>query len=115
MDQIIAYCGINCTECEAYQATQAGDDAAKERIAEQWRQNFQSSGIDARYVSCDGCTVLTGRTCGYCKDCAVRSCAMEHKVVNCAHCPEYTCATLEGFLAHAPQLREALDAIRQSL
>ncbi len=37
MDTIIAYCGLVCSDCPAYIATQAGDDDALERVAAQWR------------------------------------------------------------------------------
>ncbi len=115
MAQIIAYCGINCQECDAYQATQSGDEAAKERVAAGWRQTFQEPKIDANYISCDGCTSQTGRICGYCGACAVRSCAIEHKVENCAHCSDYACELLDSYFERAPELRETLDAIRQAL
>jgi hypothetical protein len=33
MEPIIAVCGLDCSVCAAYQATQAKDETAKERIA----------------------------------------------------------------------------------
>jgi len=32
MDRIIAYCGLVCSDCPAYTATQADDRAALERL-----------------------------------------------------------------------------------
>ena len=37
MDKIIAYCGLVCSDCSAYVATQANDQEALERVAAQWR------------------------------------------------------------------------------
>jgi hypothetical protein len=34
-DRIIAYCGLVCTDCPAYIATQADDRVALERVAAQ--------------------------------------------------------------------------------
>ncbi len=33
MERILAYCGLVCSECPAYLATQAGDTAALEEVA----------------------------------------------------------------------------------
>jgi hypothetical protein len=40
---------------------------------------------------------------------------MGRGVINCAHCPEYACATLEGFLGFVPEARARLDGIRAAL
>ena len=34
MDKIIAYCGLICTECPAFLATQADDDSQRVQVAE---------------------------------------------------------------------------------
>jgi hypothetical protein len=36
IDPLIAICGVSCTECPAYIATQANDQAALERLAGEW-------------------------------------------------------------------------------
>jgi hypothetical protein len=40
---------------------------------------------------------------------------MERDVVNCAHCVNYVCEELEGFLTQVPEARETLDQIRGRL
>lgn len=40
MNQMIAYCGLVCTDCAAYKATQANDQAALEKVAAEWREQF---------------------------------------------------------------------------
>ena len=32
MDKMIAYCGIVCTECPAFEATQKNDDAKRKKV-----------------------------------------------------------------------------------
>ena len=116
MDTIIAYCGLDCSGCPAYRATQANDRAALERTAAQWREQFNTSQITADSILCDGCLAHDGgRLSGYCTICEIRACALERGVANCAHCADYACAKLEGFWAHAPEARQALDAIHQKL
>ncbi len=117
MATLRAVCGLDCSQCEAYQATQTNDVAAKERIAAQWRATFNSPDITADSVTCDGC-LTDGRHGGYCGQCPVRACGSARGVPTCAHCSEFdNCATLAGFLAQGPtdELRKTLVALRASL
>ena len=61
---------------------------------------------------CDGCLGEGGRKCPYCDECAVRACALERGMANCAHCEQYACDTLLKFFEMAPEARESLDQIR---
>jgi len=38
--RIVAYCGIVCSDCEAYRATQSGDREALKRVAAKWRVEY---------------------------------------------------------------------------
>jgi hypothetical protein len=116
MDRIVAYCGLVCSDCAAYTATQANDPAALERVAAQWREEFNSPEITAASILCDGCPGTNGgRRIGYCATCEIRACALERSIANCAHCADYACAKLEGFLAHAADARTVLDEIHVTL
>jgi hypothetical protein len=120
MDKIIAYCGLVCTDCPAYIATQADDRDALERVAAQWREEFNAPEITADSIICDGCLGNDGgRLSGYCSVCEIRACGVARGVVNCAHCAEYArqggCEKLEGFFAHAPDARTVLDEVRRGL
>ena len=113
-DRIIAYCGLICSDCDAYIATQANDQAALERVAAKWRQEYNAPGTTVASVLCDGC--LSGpRKCGHCAECDVRACGVARGVVNCAYCPEYACDKLQRYFGFAPQMRTMLDEIRLSL
>lgn len=115
MDEIIAYCGLVCTECPAYIATQAGDMEALEQVAAQWREEFDSPEITAASITCDGCLTGEGRKCGHCFECEIRACGVERGVVNCAYCLDYACDKLESFFGFAPEARATLEEIRLSL
>jgi predicted small metal-binding protein len=115
MGRTIAPCGLVCSDCDAYVATQANDLEALERLAQHAREAFGMEDATAETTMCDGCLADDGRQIRYCATCEIRACAMERSVVNCAHCTEYACEKLEGFFAHATEACSVLDEIRQSL
>lgn len=95
MDPMIAFCGLDCHQCEAFIATQADDQAALARVAAQWREQFNAPDITPSFVVCDGCQSTTGRRTGYCGMCPIRSCATARGVANCSYCAGLdACATL---------------------
>ena len=116
MGQLIAMCGLNCSQCEGYLATQANDEAAKERVAIKWQQLYNAPGITAASVTCDGCMSAGGRLGGHCAECEIRACGLAHQIPNCAHCSKFgTCPQLAGFLNFVPEARNVLQAIRSTL
>jgi len=115
MDTVIAYCGLTCTECPGYIATQADGRAELERVAAMWREEFDAPDITVESVICDGCLTNQGRKCSHCFDCEVRACAMERGVINCAHCADYGCERIEGFFGFVPEARATLDRVRAGL
>ncbi len=115
MERKIAFCGLDCAACEAYQATQANDEAAKKAVLEKWRVTFDAPDMPLAAITCDGCT-STGRLGGYCADCPIRACAVEKGMKNCAYCDDYDiCEKLNGFLVNVAVARENLEAIRSSM
>jgi len=115
MEKMIAFCGLNCAECEAFQATQANDEEAKQVVLDKWRVAFNAPEMTLASITCDGCT-SSGRLGGYCNNCPVRACALTKGVVNCAYCDSYeTCETLQTFIAEAPEAGKNLAAIRASI
>lgn len=115
MDTIIAYCGLVCTDCPANVATQAGDRAALERVAAQWRQEFNAPNITVDSILCDGCLTNLGHKCGHCYECEIRACGMDRAVTNCAHCDDYACDKLSEFFGFVPNARVLLDGVRAGL
>ena len=111
MTTLIAACGLDCAQCEAYRATQAEDFLALEAIAIKWSQEFKAPGLSAENIRCDGC-LQAGRKIGHCAECQIRLCAQERGLPNCAACPDYACQQLSAFLVNIPQARANLDALR---
>jgi hypothetical protein len=111
MGAMIAFCGLDCSECEAYIVTQANDEPGKQKLLEKWRVEYHSPDMDISTVSCNGCHKGVGLG-GFCYLCGVRKCALEHGFQTCAECPDYACATLEHILVMVPQARANLEALR---
>jgi hypothetical protein len=111
MTTLIAACGLDCAQCEAYLATQANDLPALERVAEKWGKEFGAPGLTANNIQCDGC-MTEGRKIGHCSECGMRLCAIKRGLANCAACPDYACEQLTTFFQSVPQAKANLDALR---
>jgi hypothetical protein len=110
---MIAYCGITCTLCPAYLATQEDDNGARKEVASQWSDLLKTE-ILPEDINCDGCLSSSGRIFKHCSTCTIRRCNLERGIVNCAHCEEYPCSKLNRFLEQLgiPEIRKTLEAIR---
>jgi hypothetical protein len=115
MESIIGVCGLDCAACEAYRATRAKDEAAKEKVAAKWRVEYNNPRIDAKSITCDGCLAASGVLCSHCSECAPRLCAVERGLANCGLCPEYGCEKISGLLQYIPEAKTRLDAIHARL
>jgi hypothetical protein len=113
-DRMTAYCGITCTDCDAYKATLTNDTDALERMAEEASKQFGTE-MTAADAMCDGCLSTTGRQIGYCDECAIRLCAVLRHVASCAHCGEYPCDKVEDFSKPGTPHRKTLDDMRTAL
>ncbi|MDI7247228.1 MAG: DUF3795 domain-containing protein [Bacillota bacterium] len=111
MNRMVAYCGLVCSECPAYIATQNNDEEGRRKTAEKWSEELGIT-VTAEDCICDGCLAFHGRLGGYCGECPIRACGIRTKVENCAHCEGYPCEQLEKFLQGVPAARAVLDAIR---
>lgn len=111
MNEIIAYCGLDCGKCEAFLATQKNDRAELERVAQKWSEG--NTKLTVEDVTCDGC--FGKRVSKYAQSsCAIRACGIDKKVKNCAYCGEYKCEKIAKFLQNTPKAAEKLDTIRKS-
>ena len=51
----IAYCGLDCSGCPAYRATQSGNRAALETVLIHWRETYDAPHLTIADIVCDGC------------------------------------------------------------
>ena len=114
MEKMIAYCGLTCTECPAFLATQQDDDSQRAQVAEKWSKEFGGE-FKTGDINCDGCLSQGERLFGYVTDCEIRKCGQERGVENCAHCDDYACERLDASFAVGHEARATLEGIRASL
>jgi hypothetical protein len=115
----ISYCGLLCQSCPIYLATRETDLSKKQKlISEIIRACKEHYGIEYKYEDindCDGCTSDIGRLFIGCKDCKIRTCAVQKGIENCAHCDDYPCDELNKTFEAGSGAKERLDTIRISL
>jgi hypothetical protein len=110
VSQLVGMCGLVCSECSAFKATQAGDAAAIAKVAEEWSQQYGGT-FSPESVWCDGCTTA-GRKCGHCGECDIRACGVERGLTTCAECGDYRCEKISRFLQSVPSAEQTLEARR---
>lgn len=108
MNKMIAYCGLDCEQCDAYIATKNNDQALREKTARLWSE-LNNAPILPEHINCEGCRV-DGRKTVYCESlCAIRQCALKKGVPTCGECSEMEqCPTLGAMVAHNPKLLKNL-------
>ncbi len=113
MNQIVAFCGLDCTKCRGFIATQKDDYELRREVAESW--STENEKLKAEDINCDGCLPGGKRILRFCHLCEVRKCGMARRVKNCAYCDEYPCGRLEGAwkMMQAEEARMTLDKIRR--
>ena len=111
MDEMIAFCGIDCHECGALIATRDDDDEKRREISVLWSKEYDAD-IKPSDINCDGCMAERGIFFGHCEVCEIRKCGIAKAVANCAYCEDYTCKKLNEFFAMVPEAKIRLDRIR---
>ena len=114
MDKMVAFCGITCTECPAFLATEKDDDNERKKVAEMWSKQFNTE-IKPEDINCDGCLLESDRLFSYCRVCEIRKCGQKKGVKNCAYCDGYACKKLNNFFNNAPEAKTTLEEIRKNL
>ena len=110
---MVAYCGLDCSTCEAYIATMKNDDAERKRVSKEWSEKYMGD-IPPESINCYGCTSEDKPVFYYCEHmCEIRKCARNKKVANCASCSDYICSMLSYFFQNAPDAKENLEKLRK--
>lgn len=87
MKRLIAYCGLDCSKCEARKATINNDDNLRIKVAEEWSKLNQVT-ITKKMINCEGCR-MNGLKTPFCdKLCPIRMCASQKNVETCGDCLE---------------------------
>lgn len=117
MNEALAYCGLVCQTCPIYLATREKNATERRRmrtaIARLCREHYGMEYTPEDISDCDGCRTENGRLFTACRSCAVRKCARQRGLENCAFCSEYVCDRLEAIFNMDPAARKRLDELRE--
>ena len=114
MSPMTSMCGLNCSDCDAFIATQNNDDEKRAEVAKTWSEQYKAE-IKPEDINCDGCISDSDRHFMHCQICEIRKCGKEKDIMNCAHCNEYACEKLEEFFKMVPDAKTNLDMIKSGL
>jgi len=113
MNKIIAFCGIVCSECPVYTATQQDNNQDRIKIAKLWSKKYGFE-ITPKDVDCDGCLIKTGRLFKFCRVCNIRTCCQEQHIENCAHCSDFACNKINSIFSAVPDAKTQLQRIKDN-
>ena len=108
MNKLIAYCGLDCEQCDARKATLTNDDALREKVAALWSE-LNNAEITAEMINCEGCRIDGAKT-PFCDSlCPIRQCALKKGVETCGSCAEMkTCETVGMIISNNAKALENL-------
>lgn len=92
MNNMIAYCGLNCETCEARIATINNDDTLREKVATLWSK-LNKVEITKEMINCEGCKSDGIKTIFCSTICEIRKCAINKKTSLCMECHNFSQCT----------------------
>ncbi len=89
---ILAYCGLNCSECPVYLASVEKNTAGQIWLAKEYSSDMCT--FSKEDMNCLGChsDTVSQKMCG---DCEIRICGMKKSYGSCAECGEFPCSVLK--------------------
>lgn len=108
MNNLIAFCGLDCAKCYAYLATRNNDQALRERTARLWSE-LNGTTILPEHINCQGCRMDGAKTV-FCEQmCQMRPCAMAKGFETCGGCAAMDdCEKLKSITSNRPDALENL-------
>jgi len=113
--RIVGVCGIICSDCRAFIATQRDDAALRKEVAESW--STETEKVKPEDINCEGCFATGERLLKFSETCGVRRCGHGRNVENCAYCDEFPCVKLTDLWKSMGTIEEraTLEEIRKGL
>lgn len=85
MKKLIAFCGLDCENCEARIATLNNDNALRQKVAKLWSEMNEVE-IAPEMINCEGCRADGVKT-PFCDSlCPIRQCALGKGCETCGDC-----------------------------
>ncbi len=112
MNELIAKCGCNCSQCPTYKNNLQNFEDRK-RCSWGWEKYLNIRLSPEKLRLCDGCPIPDEKRNVYYLNCHVRKCAIKNEVKNCAYCSSYPCQ--EVLNIHSLQKPDAKEKIAERL
>ena len=112
MSKMIACCGLICSDCPTFIATQNNDDVARQKTADLYAEKFGLN-LKPEDINCDGCMSEEGKLIGYCLTCEIRQCCREKALENCTQCNDQPCEKLTQFHEFSTDAKMSFEALRR--
>jgi hypothetical protein len=116
VDDLIAYCGLDCRTCPIHLATieteEARRVAMRVSIAITCTEHYGMQMTPTEVTDCDGCR-SHGRIFSGCANCKIRLCAFDRRVDTCASCAEFACEKLLLHFRADPGSESRLKQLRE--
>lgn len=109
---MIAYCGIDCSKCEGYLATQSGDEQQQAQVAQDWSRQFNVD-IKPENVICDGCKAEKRKSIHCANTCNIRKCCIDKKIESCIECEDFPCDDEKNIVEHVPEAKNNLESLKK--
>lgn len=107
---LLAYCGLDCSECPARLAYLNDDNQLREKTAVEWSKVYNTD-IKPEQVNCTGC-LGDGVKFPHCEHgCEIRKCGIQKSIKNCSECDDYACDKLSSFFEFVPEAKATLDKL----
>ena len=85
--QFIAYCGLDCAQCDARIATVNNDDELRVKVSKEWSE-LNGVNITSDMIHCVGCRIEGVKT-PYCQSlCPIRQCTRDKGFKICSDCDD---------------------------
>lgn len=114
MSRMIAYCGLVCSSCPSFLATQNDDDAARAKTAAFLAEKFGLN-LKPEDINCDGCLTVEGRLLDFCQTCGIKQCCSKRGLENCVLCGEQQCEKLISFHEFSPDAKACFNALKKEI
>ncbi len=94
-DRAVSFCGLDCSRCPVFCATQKGDAPLRKRTARSWSRLLDLNLTEADMV-CEGCRSAV--TMPHSARCEIRACCAGRNMENCSVCADRTsCKRMDDF------------------
>jgi len=108
-EQLIAACGLNCNECDIFQAPNNLEIA--QRIVD-WFKKERNTQIKIENICCSGCKGV--RTKHWSPNCWILKCCVDKKELEfCYQCADFSCEKLDQWAKESNRYGEALNQLKE--